>query len=633
MKQNPNYFTTCFFLMLFGILSSSKLVAQPSNDECNAAINIEDLDNFCSSAAAFTNVNATPTQWQGENALSINGNDVWFQFTAVANTINLIIRGRDLSRPEVELLAGTDCDGEFLVLRSSSSTNSNVVELNRGGLIPGVTYFFRVQGLDEETGAFQICANNFFPPQAPGSDIEVASTLCNKSSFVIEQIEGAGNDDDEAAGTCLDAGGIFGGLFNASEQSSTWFTWIAANNGTLEFTLDPINPTDDLDFVIYELPNGLNNGTGKQPLRCMASSCEGPTGLSESSNDFAEDLGCEFGEDGFVRAIDMQEGVAYGLLINNFSESGNGFSITFGGTGEFQGPEPVIQAFIEEDLVDSATLCRGETISFDGRASSFGQGRITSYEWVFGTGATPATSRSANPGAVMYDEPGVKTVALTVTTEDGCQVSTVKEAIVTVDICCLAVDILADAIQVLPEDTTTLETTVLQALGTIQYQWTPVDLLSCVDCPNPTITTEENTTVVVMITDENGCEATDSIIIEVVTEMEEQEEMEEEVEEMEEEVMEISIPNAFTPNGDGFNDGFTVLGGAPEDRITSLQIFTRWGNLVFEANNIPLGNDELGWNGDYQGERLQPDVFIYRAVVAKADGEVADFTGDIMLIR
>ena len=372
-----------------------------------------------------------------------------------------------------------------------------------------------------------------------------------------------------------------------------------------------------MDFVIYQLPNGLNNGTGKQPLRCMASSCIGPTGLSESSNDFSEDLGCEFGEDGFVRAIDMQEGVAYGLLINNFSESGNGFTITFGGTGEFQGPEPVIQAFIEEELVDAATLCIGDAISFDGRASAFGQGRITEYEWVFGIGATPATSRSANPGAVMYDEPGVKTVALTVTTEDGCQVSTVREAIVTVDTCCLSVNILADVTQIMQGETTQLETEVMQAIGAVQYQWTPATLVSCVDCPNPTITPEENTTVVVMITDENGCEATDSLLIEV-----------EPIE-----IMEISIPSAFTPNGDGFNDGFTVLGGGPDDRITSLQIFTRWGNLVFEANNIPLGNDELGWNGDYQGERLQPDVFIYRAVVAKADGEVADFTGDIMLIR
>jgi len=213
------------------------------------------------------------------------------------------------------------------------------------------------------------------------------------------------------------------------------------------------------------------------------------------------------------------------------------------------------------------TLCIGDAISFDGRASAFGQGRITAYEWVFGTGATPATSRSANPGAVMYDEPGVKTVALTVTTEEGCRVS-------------------------MQGETTQLETEVMQAIGAVQYQWTPATLVSCVDCPNPTITPEENTTVVVMITDENGCEASDSLLIEV-----------EPIE-----IMEISIPSAFTPNGDGFNDGFT-------------------------ANNIPLGEDELGWNGDYQGERLQPDVFIYRAVIAKADGEVADFTGDIMLIR
>ena len=617
MKQTLSYLTTYFCLLLLGILNPNSLFAQPSNDECNTAINIEDLDNFCSSAAAFTNVDATPTQWQGDNTLSADGNDVWFQFTAIASNINLTIRGNgatgSLTRPEVELLSGTNCDGEFIILRSVPATNTSVVELNRGGLIPGVTYYFRVQGLNERTGTFQVCANNFFPPQSPGSDIEVASTLCNKSSFVIEQIEGAGEDNDEAAGTCLD-GGFFG---DPSEQSSTWFTWTAANDGTLEFVLDPINPTDDLDFVVYELPNGINNGTDKQSLRCMASSCEGPTGLSESSNDFGEDLGCEPEEDGFIKALDMREGVAYGLLINNFSESGNGFTITFGGTGEFQGPEPVIQASIEEELVDAATLCIGDSVSFDGRASAFGQGRITEYEWVFGTGATPETDSTSNPGVVIYSEPGIKTVTLTVTTADGCKVSTVREAIVTVDTCCLAVNIIADVTQIEQGETTELETNVMKAIGNVQYQWTPIDLVSCIDCPNPSITPDENTTVTVIITDENGCEATDSIVIEVEPL----------------EIKEIAIPNAFTPNQDGFNDKFTILGGAPDDRITSLQVFTRWGNMVFEANNIPLGDEDLGWDGIYKGKRLQPDVFIYRAVVALADGEVRDFTGDIMLIR
>jgi len=604
--------------MLVGILHPISLFAQPSNDDCSAAITIQDLNNFCSAFGAFSNVDATPTDWQGENTLSANGNDVWFQFTAIASSINLTIRGINsggtLRRPEVELLAGTNCNGEFIILSSATSSNTNVVEINKSGLIPGVTYFFRVQGLNERTGTFQLCANNFFPPQDPGSDIGGASTLCNKSSFVIEKIEGAGSDPNEAIGTCLDVSSPFNP--SNSEQNSTWFTWIAATDGTLEFALEPINPTDDLDFVVYELPNGIKNGSGKQALRCMASACIGATGLNESSTDFAEDLGCEPGEDGFVRALQMEAGTAYGLLVNNFSESGNGFTITFGGTGEFQGPEPVIQAFIEEEIVDAATLCIGDAITFDGRASAFGQGRITAYEWVFGTGATPETATGANPGEVVYNEPGVKTVALTITTEDGCKVSTIREAIITVDTCCLAVNILADVTQIKQGETTNLETNVQQAIGTVQYQWTPTDVVSCVDCPNPSITPEENTTIIVMIIDENGCEASDSILIEVEPL----------------EIKEISIPNAFTPNGDGFNDVFNLLGGAPDDRITSLQIFTRWGNMVYEANNMALGND-LGWDGNYKGERLQADVFIYRAVVATADGEVKDFTGDIMLIR
>lgn len=612
-----SYLTTCFFLLLLGILPPNSLFAQPSNDECATALPIEDVDNFCSSAEAYSNVDASSTEWQGEHTLSADGKDVWFRFTAVASTVNLVVKGtgdNPLDRPEVELLAGTNCGGEFAVLRSVSATNTNIAELNKSGLVPGETYYFRVQGLDQQTGTFQCCINNFFPPPLPGSDIESATTLCNKSSFVIETLEGAGNNNDEAAGTCLGEGGPFGNP-TISEQNSIWLTWTAANDGTLEFVLDPINPEDDLDFVVYELPNGINNGAGKRVLRCMATACPGPTGLSESSNDFVEDLGCEFFEDGFVQAVSMEAGTAYGVLINNFTESGNGFTITFGGTGEFQGPKPVIQAYLEAELVEQATLCIGEAISFDGRASAFGQGRITKYEWMFGPGANPATANTSNPGAITYNEPGTKTVVLTVTTEAGCKVSTVQEAIVTVDTCCLAVDILADMTQILQGETIELTTNVSQAIGNVSYQWSPATVLSCVDCPNPMIRPTENTTITVSVMDENGCEANDDIFIEVA------------------QIKEISIPNAFTPNSDGFNDTFTLLGGGPDDRITSLQIYTRWGKMVFEANNIPLDNPDLGWNGIYKGKRLQADVFIYRAVVAMGDGTEQDFVGDIMLIR
>jgi len=593
---------------------------QPANDVCDQAIEIVDIEIFCSNVGSFSNENATPSNFNSGGELSANGKDVWFRFTAVASHVSITVRGLGtggtLVNPEVQLLADNDCGNEFRVLDSESSGFSDIAELNKGGLTPGGSFLFRVQGANGTEGTFQICINNFFPPQTPGSDIDIASFLCDKSSFIVEEIGGAGLDDNEADDTCLDVGGVFGDLFGEpTEQSSTWFTWIAANDGTLEFTLDPLNPLDDIDFVLFELPNGIRNGDGKIVLRCMATSCEGPTGLNATSTDLQEDADCDPGEDGFVRAIEMETGKAYGLLINNFTESGSGFSVKFGGTGEFLAPILEITPS-EEDRV-----CLGAPVFFNASSSpstssSNASGGIVSYDWIFGVGADPATATGLNPGPVSYNIPGEKTIILTITSELGCKVTGTAETNIMVDDCCLDVAILSESTEFIAGESVTLETNISSAVGGIIYQWTPVDILSCTDCPSPVITPTEDVTVSLMIIDEQGCEASETLVIDVEIIIED-----------------ISIPSAFTPDFDGTNDRFTILGGGPNDRIVSLQIYTRWGNLVYEVENLQLGNQSGGgWDGNYKGERLQPDVFIYHAIVLEGGEEVA-YTGDITLIR
>jgi gliding motility-associated-like protein len=68
--------------------------------------------------------------------------------------------------------------------------------------------------------------------------------------------------------------------------------------------------------------------------------------------------------------------------------------------------------------------------------------------------------------------------------------------------------------------------------------------------------------------------------------------------------VELYVPNAFTPNGDGLNDFF----GAKGEGITDFEmlIFNRWGELIFESHDI-----KKTWDGTYKGESCQEGVFAY----------------------
>ena len=72
----------------------------------------------------------------------------------------------------------------------------------------------------------------------------------------------------------------------------------------------------------------------------------------------------------------------------------------------------------------------------------------------------------------------------------------------------------------------------------------------------------------------------------------------------------IFIPTVFSPDGDGNNDLFYVQ-SENELAIESMRIFDRWGNLMFENNDIISNNEAEGWNGRFKGQRLTPGVYVY----------------------
>ncbi len=65
----------------------------------------------------------------------------------------------------------------------------------------------------------------------------------------------------------------------------------------------------------------------------------------------------------------------------------------------------------------------------------------------------------------------------------------------------------------------------------------------------------------------------------------------------------LYVPNCFTPNRDALNDVFYAEG--TDIILFHMQIFDRWGELIFESSNI---ND--GWDGFYKGQKVQNDVYV-----------------------
>ena len=97
-------------------------------------------------------------------------------------------------------------------------------------------------------------------------------------------------------------------------------------------------------------------------------------------------------------------------------------------------------------------------------------------------------------------------------------------------------------------------------------------------------------------------------------------------------VFEYNIPNAFTPNGDGLNDVFKAI-GLYSDITFSMKIFDRWGQQVFESDDI----DE-GWNGIYGGKYCASGTYAWIIRIAFRGQDIInqgdlEFKGTVILLK
>lgn len=93
--------------------------------------------------------------------------------------------------------------------------------------------------------------------------------------------------------------------------------------------------------------------------------------------------------------------------------------------------------------------------------------------------------------------------------------------------------------------------------------------------------------------------------------------------------MNIFIPNSFTPNGDGVNDVFSIKGLGIKLEGFSMELFDRWGHLMYFTKDVTKG-----WDGTVKGQPAQDGVYIYKIKAVGVNGEgKKEYIGHVTLVK
>ncbi len=196
-----------------------------------------------------------------------------------------------------------------------------------------------------------------------------------------------------------------------------------------------------------------------------------------------------FGNGSVLARVDANDGCQAGVGCTFYNDPVvTGITLSYTAhAANFSAPDP--------------TVCPGATVSFTDASLN----TPSSYEWHF-PGGTPGTSAQQNP-VVQYAAPGTYDVTLIVVTADGPD-TLVRPGYVTV--------------YAPPAANAGVDETVcagasaqLQASGGVSYQWFPATALSSATIAAPVATPSSTTSYTVLVTDGNGCQASDYMILTV----------------------------------------------------------------------------------------------------------------------
>ncbi len=163
-----------------------------------------------------------------------------------------------------------------------------------------------------------------------------------------------------------------------------------------------------------------------------------------------------------------------------------------------------------------------------------------------------------------------------------------------------------------PRDTSVVLGQPLQlgASGSTNYAWTPSTWLDNPFISNPISLPQNNIEYVVRVSNDAGCFDTDTILVKVFKVK-----------------PDLFIPNAFTPNGDGYNDIFRPIAIGMKS-MDIFQVYNRWGQMLYSGT----GNG-AGWDGTFGGKGQEAATYVWYAEGVDYLNNKIKRKGTVVLIR
>lgn len=245
-------------------------------------------------------------------------------------------------------------------------------------------------------------------------------------------------------------------------------------------------------------------------------------------------------------------------------------------------------------IASNNSSCPNQVLNFNGIQVDTNT-TIQQWYWNFGDTGNSNTQNTSH----SYTNSGNYSVSLWTVASNGCVSDSIKKIIA-----------INSTVAFAGNDTTVYANTTYQlnATGGGTYNWTPTTGLNNPSIANPT-SVLQNSIVYILTTTLNGCSDTDAINITVLK------------------GPAIYVPTGFTPNCDNLNDLFLPHYYGIK-RLYFLNIYNRWGQLIFTTNNMLIG-----WNGNFNGVQQPIGIYIWTLKAEDLSGKIYEMKGITNIIR